>query len=333
MPLPNIKMVTQTADKQVYKPRQMVAQYELEVDTFAIERAKGKYVLLSREESRTCLANVNTAFCHFNSPVYSVGPEPRACVIALYLNNEVKARQVCKIKVKPNFILPLAENISRGLWLISTLHSFVFTVTCRPRTAQRRGKTYTKKITPPIQSVTLPPNCAAHSEFITLPPYYDLKSDILNPPDLDGSFVDNNYSLWNPLYNKLPSFNMTWDLTPLDDMEELDMTELIETLDSIKPHRVALKYDEWGWGDWLLLGAGVIIILLVVVWFFKTRTNPFSLLAPIFLKNLSWKRPVSNETDSIPIPQPIIPRATAPLEETNQKLLPKAPLTSSNFNI
>ena len=28
---------------------------------------------------------------------------------------------------------------------------------------------------------------------------------------------------------------MTWDLTTLDDMEELDMTELTETLDSVKP--------------------------------------------------------------------------------------------------
>ena len=30
---------------------------------------------------------------------------------------------------------------------------------------------------------------------------------------------------------------MTWDLTTLDDMEELDMTELTETLDSVKPKR------------------------------------------------------------------------------------------------
>ena len=92
MPLPNTAMFGPrgSTTSKAYNPLQMIAQYDLEAEAFAIERARGRYVLLTPSEADDCLQR-DSGFCEFKSPVYSVGPEPRSCVISLFLNNEAKA--------------------------------------------------------------------------------------------------------------------------------------------------------------------------------------------------------------------------------------------------
>ena len=334
MPLPNVEMYGSVTNSKVYNPRQMIAQYDLEVDTFAMERARGKYVLLTPDEASKCLEN-ESGFCQFNSPVYSVGPDPRACVIALFLNNEAKARKVCRVMVKPNHILPQARNIAEGSWIVSTLHPFTFTITCRPRSALKRGKSYPMKIRPPLQSLTLPPNCAANSEFITLPPYYDLKSVARFKPDIENLFVNKTYDLWQPLYKSLPTFNTSWDLTPLEDVEELNMDELIKTLDDVKKVHVKLKPEGWGWKEWLFTGAAVIVGLLVLSWIIKSRTNGFTYLSS-FLSRPSFGRHPHEEPEPEAVPlKPLQIVASAPPPDTPnqpQFIVPPVTFKNTQFN-
>ena len=272
MPLPNVDMYKSlNHDSAVYKPRQMVAQYDLEVETFAIERARGSYILLTTEEAHECLHSKKGSFCDLRSPVYHVGPEPRACVVALYLNNRARAKQVCQVKVRPNHILPLAKNIDRGKWLISSIHTIAFTVTCRPKSDLKRGRTYTQKVRPPLHSLTLPPNCAANSEFITLPAYNNLNSVMQYTPNINTLFENATYELWKPLYDKLPRFNATWDLAPLENIDEIKIDDLVATLNSTKYVHLKLKDYGWGWKEWLIAAVLAIFGLLVLGYMFKKR--------------------------------------------------------------
>ena len=302
MPLPNVDMYKSAkTDNAVYKPRQMVAQYELEVDTFVIERAKSRYVLLTTDEAQRCMRSESGAFCDLSSPVYHVGPEPRACVVALYLNNKAKARQICQVKIRPNHILPQARNVSPGKWLISSAHAIAFTVTCRPKNNLKRGRTYTLKARPPLQSLTLPPNCDANSEFITLPSYTDLSSVIRYTPDIHTLFDNATFELWKPLYDELPDFNSTWDLAPLDEIEEINVNDLINTLNSTKHVHLKLKETAWGWEEWLMAAAAVVVGLIVLSYVFRARLAglAYSQLLPRF----PFGRRPRDQPEEIPLSQ------------------------------
>ena len=322
MPLPNTDMFGPriSTTSKAYNPRQMVALYDLEVGAFAIERARGRYVLLTPSEAEDCLKR-DSGFCEFKSPVYSVGPEPRSCVISLFLNNEAKARKVCKTIVKPNHILPQAENVAEGQWLVSTLHPFVFTITCRPRTTLKRGKTYTQKIKPPLQSVTLPPNCAANSEFITLPPYYDLKSVVRFKPNIEDIFVNKTFELWTPLFDKLPTFNDSWDIKGLEKMDEMNMDDLIKELDTVNKVHVDLKHVGWGWKEWLFLAAGIIVGLVILSWVIKNKTGGFTFLLDYLSKDSPGRHPpTSPEPEEIPL-KSLPPSAPAVTQEPTKMVM------------
>ena len=300
MPLPNVDMYKSlNSDNAAYKPRQMVAQYELEVETFVIERAKRSYILLTPDEAHKCLHSESGSFCDLRSPVYHVGPEPRACVVALYLNNKAKAKQVCQVKVRPNHILPLAHNMALGKWLISSIHTITFTVTCRPKSGLRRGRTYTQKVRPPLQSLTLPPNCAANSEFITLPAYSDLNSVIHYTPEIHTLFDNATYELWKPLYDELPDFNSTWDLTPLENIDEIKIDDLVATLNSTKYVHLNLKTLGWGWKEWLI-AAVVAVFGLIIFYFGFRKVNAARKIAQLFTRITSGRHP-HDSTEATPL--------------------------------
>ena len=124
MPLPNTNMYKALEATGPYDPRQMVAKYELEADTFAIEQSRSRYVLLTKTEADRCLRS-KTSFCSFSSPVYSVGSTARSCVISLFLNRDRRAMSVCRVKVLPKQVLPVAA----GSWLVATVNQITFTVT------------------------------------------------------------------------------------------------------------------------------------------------------------------------------------------------------------
>ena len=269
MPLPNTAMFKINTES-IFRPKQMVAQYEIENEIFVIDKTRTKYILLTEEEARDCLGK-RGGFCEIRSAIYTVGPNPRTCVIALYLGDDKKIPRACKTKIKPNCILPQAKNIDAGHWLVSTLHPITFTINCNPQSNRKRGQTSTMTVQPPIFSVTLPPNCAATSQHITLPPFYELKSMVYSRPSVQAIFHNSSINLWKPLYDKYPSFNDSWDLTPLKDVNEMQMGDLLNQLDTVNKVHVEKKAEKWGWQTWLVVITISLFVLGII--FFICKAN------------------------------------------------------------
>ena len=69
-----------------------------------------------------------------------------------------------------------------------------------------------------------------------------------------------NYSIWSPLYTKFPDFNSTWNLSVLGDLKKIDMTSLIQTLESVQP--VHVESDPL-WTTWNIVLSGIVAVLVL----------------------------------------------------------------------
>ena len=104
LPLPNLD------SKVVYdsfKPKRMTAMYDIESEIIAIDKARTKYSLLTKDQSKQCISN-KFDVCKSITPLYPTNVN-KFCVIALFLSNREKIRSHCNIIVKMNGILPIAN--------------------------------------------------------------------------------------------------------------------------------------------------------------------------------------------------------------------------------
>ncbi|CAC5401357.1 unnamed protein product [Mytilus coruscus] len=96
----------------------MVAKYDLDVEYFAVNSERSKYVLLKHQEIQSC-TNTFTKFCKIISPVYPINLS-KNCITSLFLKKRNDIDKYCRVVVEPNSVLPMASYISSGSWLITT---------------------------------------------------------------------------------------------------------------------------------------------------------------------------------------------------------------------
>ena len=75
-----------------------VAQYDLETTTFAINKERTKFVLLSTSEALQC-TNPLTGFCTILSPIYSVNAN-RFCLLSLFMKTTETIKVNCQTTVR-----------------------------------------------------------------------------------------------------------------------------------------------------------------------------------------------------------------------------------------
>ena len=170
MPLLDMKWYPSYLTRGKENAKHIVAQYVLESSVIAVDRERTKYIMLNHDEAVACTKPLSW-YCDFKNPIYPININ-KYCVVAILMENKEAIKELCKISVKPNEVLPRAAYVSGGVWIVSTIEQFKFTIVCE--------KVYPvnkiSKVSPPLDVVRLNMGCVANNPFITLPPIHDLKS-------------------------------------------------------------------------------------------------------------------------------------------------------------
>lgn len=127
-----------------------MAKYQLESRYLAINKRRTQYALLSEIEAKNCLAN--NLYCHIKSPVYAV-MSSKMCVIKLVLNIEPEIKKYCRKIVDSNIVLPKAEYLSDGHWLISTKTPLQFSIECDKNDKDLNHIKTTLIVKPPVATI------------------------------------------------------------------------------------------------------------------------------------------------------------------------------------
>ena len=253
LPLTNIK----TFDSNwINYDHQMVAQYELEAAAIAINKRRTRYILLSEEETNKCAARLN-GLCEFRSPSYPIN-QSKYCLVALITNDKFNIKKRCRIKVRPNEVLPQARQVSLGVWAVSVAKRLKFTIICD------NGGHKEETIEPPLGIIKQTPGCDYNSNDLKLTAHYEFESlsKIDSHIDRIQRQVSNySFTLWEPFDDTMNAFNKTWNLQNLEDIEEIKMTKLINELNSVK--RIGLLENKTipGWA--IALACAVTVVLLM----------------------------------------------------------------------
>ena len=260
LPLPNINRYSIKLSNLSKKIKRMTAQYMLEANAIAINKARTKFTLLNELEARDCSKPLST-YCEFQSPILPTNIN-RYCVVALLTGTKRHIKNACKIVVKPNEMLPLAKHIQNGLWMISTNQVFIFNIYCKDK---ENAQTRRIRVIPPMGVISLKPGCQADSKFLTLPPIYDFSSTV----KLKGQITQlermskENFSLWQPLTKSKLGVNFSWSIENLSKIQEIKMEDLLAELNNVEA--ISVNDDnKWEWWQYLLIGIALFLIISII---------------------------------------------------------------------
>ena len=106
----------------------ILSEYELETKAITVSKERSKYVLLKDEEVKQCTGSL-TSHCVLRSPVYPVNLS-KFCIISLFMRNKEKRHETCRTLVRPSSVLPMAEYMSSGVWIITTQKRLRLSIVC-----------------------------------------------------------------------------------------------------------------------------------------------------------------------------------------------------------
>jgi hypothetical protein len=163
----------------------------------------------------------------------------------------------CQITVKMKTILPLAEYLSDGYWIITTIVNFRFSIVCQNSSA------FLIDIKPPLRVIKLDMLCHAVSKMLILPAYLHKESKYnINDP-FDKLFRNSghfNFNLWESFDENVPDYTMSNFATHFPNIEEIPMGHLIDKLNNLRqvenPDNLPI---------WIYSIANLSIIIFVIV--------------------------------------------------------------------
>lgn len=242
----------------------MVAQYDLEANSIAVNIDRTQYMLLSSNELRSC-PNPLMGFCFAKSPVYKTSVS-KLCIIELFQQEEQKVKKYCKVIVKLKTTLPRAKYINNGHWVVSTSEKLHFVKLCGE--GSNTIATDIIIIRPPIQIITLEQSCSAVTSAMTLPPHYHQEGKY-NATNLLTSFMASyNISaitLWKPVHSNFKNLANFTIPEKLQDLDMVPMDRLVKELNSV--NSVQLLFDFWSLPNWVYAvnGVGCALILGIII--------------------------------------------------------------------
>ena len=267
LPIPNTAFSPSTLPEGSLKKKHLVANYYLEAKAIAINKERTNYIELTDEESKRC-SNSLVSFCEFKSPIYPVNWS-KLGLVALLTGSETRIRQVCKAKVFTNELLPAAEYIADGTWVVISAEKLTFTKTCQN---QFSGPN-TFYVKPPLAFVKLNETCSASNNHMLLPPYYKLKSlmnlevDYGVLKELVAKVNFSNIQLWQPINKVINKVNFSYHFDRLKDIGEMKMEHLIDEINSFE--EISNDNNEfWNWKSIVfIIGVAILFIFILLIIF------------------------------------------------------------------
>ena len=240
-------------------------QYRLESSALAINAEKTKYMLLNSDELNHCSTPL-LSYCSVRSSVFPVNLSKR-CIVSLFLNNAEAIETVCQKEVIPNSLLPKADYLFDGNWIVASQKELKFSVVC---------SNYTKMVTtnPPLDVITLETTCSGSNDYMTLTPYDHRESQHELSVTFQSLWSLNNNShlkLWTPFTDKLPNFTRIEIPTKLRAVDKIPMDHLIEHLHGLRHLEEDRNIPFWFQSSIPVMS--ILLVLLVV--FFCVRYKPY----------------------------------------------------------
>lgn len=223
----------------------------------AINKERTKCVLLTTDETLQCM-NPVTGFCSIKSPIYSVNTN-KFCITALFMKSAELIGPFCQITVKMKTILPLAEYLSDGYWVITTNVNFRFSIVCR------NSSTFSIDVKPPLQIIKLDMFCHAVSKMLTLPAYFHKESNynISDPFDkLMRNSEQFKFNLWESFHENVPNYTVSNFATHFPNIEEIPMGHLIDKLKNLRQVEIPDNLPNWTYS---IANFGIIIFLIILI--------------------------------------------------------------------
>ncbi|ESP03464.1 hypothetical protein LOTGIDRAFT_171401 [Lottia gigantea] len=241
LPLPMTNKLILSKSKATFK---MVASYRLEAEVIAVNTDRTKYAILDSDEFTKC-SDPLAGFCQITSPIYPINLS-QLCIVALFTENREKIRQLCKVFIKPNCILPVATYLTNGMWMVVTHRPIRFSIVCHQTSFVHQSVV----IRPPIQSITLPQSCKAQNDFLELPAHFSNESSYMDStsfPNVTAIFEKTIQDLWQPYITKFENYSLTKLPPKLEHITDIPMKELtyeIENLQKLE-HEATEKWPLW----------------------------------------------------------------------------------------
>ena len=180
------------------------------------------------------------------------------------MRDRAKRQASCQVSVKTGAVLPMAEYLTTGVWMITTDKRLRFSITCHD------GQEPTERvIDSPMGVLNLSMTCTATNDFLSLPAYYQFDS----MTRIDDKFLMElqthnitSLDIWGPVHTSLPHYNFLEIPSKLKDIERIPIEPFIAELQELETIFTESSLPSWafiliGVGSALLIGAGVAIYL------------------------------------------------------------------------
>ena len=235
-----------------------VASYRLEAEAIAVNTQRTSFVLLTREELGGC-SKASIGFCSIKSPVYPVSLNS-FCITALFMKNTETIEQNCQTVVQLKTVLPMAEYLTDGNWIITTQRKLVFSLVCQ----ENQGGVREIEVQPPLDIIRLPMSCSASNEYMSLMPYYQKESKFQVEDSISELLLNArvaNATIWKPFHEKLPNFSAIQLPGRLQAVEKIPLRTLIAEL----ADQDDLVEDTTGsYPAWLYAVVGTLVLVMIL---------------------------------------------------------------------
>lgn len=310
----------------------MVAKYEIDVEYFAVNAERSKNIFYLRKNEVERCTDPFIKFWKIISPVYPINLI-KNYVISVFMKKENEIEKFCKIIVEPSSILPMANCISSGSWLVTTDKPLSFAITCH----DSKYKTTSNKIIYPLLNIlTRNETCSATNDYMSLLPVYNRQTKYTVTDDSLANLISDynltSRKLWKPFDQVLPRINLTGIPKELRKIKEIHMDDLIGRLKSLGQISNESSIPNWMYTliyVSVALLAGVIIFLICK---FKNRLG-----IPCSAKREGSKREKSFATKYDEIGQLVLVKTEGDVttfrEAASALLKDDAPNNNNNNNV
>ena len=252
----------------------MVARYDTECPGILINKDRSQYALLNSEELQTC--GSPKKYCSPKNAVLPVNLH-RLCILALFFKDNKKIDKYCRRVVEPNAVLPSAQYISSGNWVVSARKPLQFSIVCLSSKSRKSPMTQqTQMTTSFVDIINLKSGCHAANDYINLPPYYEFEGYRMPSYDPSSKLLEmrnrTKFRIWDPLILALPNFTAIELPQSLKTIKQIPMNDLLLQLKSLKQVQAKSNYlPVW---VHILIGLSILLILLALVYICcKQRKN------------------------------------------------------------
>ena len=220
---------------------EMVEKYDVESPGILINKDRSQYALLDSDELQTC-GNQVMKYCSPKSAVLPVNLH-RLCSLSLFFEDNNKIDRFCRKLIQPNAVLPSAQYIDQGNWIVSARKPLQFSIVCLSSSGRKSSNVQKdQKMTSYVDVISLKSGCHASNDYIKLPPYYEFEGYRVNSLNPLNKLLEvrkqGKFRIWEQFHEALPNFTKLELPEGLQAIEEIPMGDFIRTLEGLNQVRV-----------------------------------------------------------------------------------------------